>query len=143
MKKPSLNCSIVDSSWALLLNNSKPTAEGFVKWQKKFQTGENVVDEKSGLQVYIPEFEKLLNKVNCPVLAIFGEKDTQVNWQRTRKLYKKTIGKNQGATLTIKTFPDGNHNIYQCKTGGFREKLEKNERCEGYYETILTWVKSL
>lgn len=130
-----------DPFYIFMSNNSKPTAEGFLKWQKKFQNGENIVDEKSGLQIYIPEFNKVLHKVNCPVLAIFGEKDTQVNWQRTRQLYKKTIGKNPLASLTIKTFPNGNHNIYDCKTGGFREKLTKREFCGGYYETMSIWLK--
>lgn len=127
-----------DPFYVFMSNNSKPTAEGFLNWQKKFQNGENIVDEKSGLQIYIPDFDKILQKVNCPVLAIFGEKDTQVNWQRTKKLYKKTIGKNPRATLTIKTFPNGNHNIYECITGGFREKLTKREICEGYFETMST-----
>lgn len=132
-----------DPFYILMSNNSKPTAEGYLTWQKKFATGENVVDEKSGLLVYIPEFKNVLKKINCPVLAIFGEKDTQVDWQRTKHLYKKTIGKNPQATLAIKIFPDGNHNIYQCKTGGVKEKLEKREFCKDYHETMLVWLRNL
>lgn len=132
-----------DPFYIFMSNNSKPSLEGFLKWQKKFQTGENIVDEKSGLQIYIPEFDKILNQVNCPVLTIFGEKDTQVNWKRTKQLYKKTIGKNPRARLTIKTFPKGNHNIYECKTGGFREKLVKRKFCDGYLETMSAWLKDI
>lgn len=131
-----------DSFYLFITNNSIPTEEGFIKWQKKFQTGENMpVDEKTGLQIYIPDFDKMLDKVNCPVLAVFGEKDSQVDWQKSLALYKNTIGKNPRATLTVKTFPDGNHNLFKCKTGGFREKLEKIEFCEGYVETMITWLK--
>jgi pimeloyl-ACP methyl ester carboxylesterase len=132
-----------DPFYMFMSNNSKPTQEGFLRWQKKFQTGETIVDKKSGLQVYIPDFEKVLRKINCPVLAIFGEKDTQVDWRRTISLYKKTIGKNPKSQLTIKTFPNGNHNIFKSITGGYREKLVKNEACDGYYDTMLVWLKTL
>jgi len=119
-----------------------PTLEGYLKWQKRYRTGENLpVDEKSGLPVYVTGFDNVLNNVNCPVLAIFGEKDSQVDWKKTRALYKKTIGKNPRASLTIKTFPNGNHSIYACKTGGYREALEKGEYCEGYFETMLSWLR--
>jgi pimeloyl-ACP methyl ester carboxylesterase len=130
-----------DSFYIFINGNSVPTKEGYLKWQKKFQTGENNVDDKTGLVIYVPEFAKLLNKVNCPVLALFGEKDSQVDWQKTRALYKKTIGKNPNARLTIKVLPDCNHNILKCKTGGYREKLTSRQPCVGYYDTMLSWLK--
>ena len=129
-----------DPFYVFMSRNSKPTLEGYISWLKKFETGETVIDEESGLQVYIPGFAKILGKVQCPVLAIFGEKDSQVDWQKTLRLYNETIGKNPKAELTVRTFPDGNHNIQQCITGGFREKLSARKQCEGYYETILTWL---
>jgi pimeloyl-ACP methyl ester carboxylesterase len=129
-----------DSFYVFISGNSKPTLEGYFNWQKKFQTGETIIDDESGLQVYIPGFEQILRKVNCPVLALFGEKDSQVDWRKTMQFYKRTIGKNPKAKLTIKTFPDGNHNIQQCTTGGLREKLQPRKYCEGYYETMLTWL---
>ncbi len=132
-----------DPFYIFMSNNSKPTEDGFIKFQKTFQTGETIVDEKTGPQVYIPNFEKILTKINCPVLAIFGEKDSQVDWHRTIKLYKKTLGKNSKSQLTIKTFPNGNHNILKSTTGGYREKLTKNEVCDGYYDTMISWLKTL
>ncbi len=129
-----------DSFYVFISGNSKPTLEGYVTWQKKFKTGETIIDDESGLQVYIPGFEQILSKVNCPVLALFGEKDSQVDWRKTMQLYNRTIGKNPNAELTIKTFPDGNHNIQQCTTGGFREKLKPKKFCDGYYETMSTWL---
>jgi len=129
-----------DSFYIYVTNNSVPTKDGYVQWQEKFRTGENVVDEKTGLLIYVPEFDKILSKVNCPVLALFGEKDSQIDWQKTRDLYNRTIGENPNASLTIKTFPDCNHNILKCKTGGYREELTSIQSCDGYYEMMSLWL---
>lgn len=132
-----------DSLYVFLTkNNPPPTKEGFLRWQQGFRTGENMpVDEKTGLQVYFPGFDTVLNKIGCPVLAIFGEKDSQVDWRKTIALYRRTVCKNSTATLTVRTFPDGNHIIYKCKTGGYREKLPRYEYCDGYVAAMLSWLK--
>ena len=98
-------------------------------------------DEKTKAVLIVPDFEKVLNTIRCPVLAIFGEKDYVVDWRRTLALYKETIGKNNNKSLTIKTFPDGNHGMRKCKTGALNEILEKEEFCDGYIETMTTWLK--
>lgn len=132
-----------DSFYVFLGNGNKPTPEGYLRWQKSFETGENFpFDGKTCSLVYFPGFDSVLNRVNCPVLAIFGEKDSQVNWRKTKSLYERTIGKNTGATLSVKTFPEGNHIIQKCRTGGLREKLETFEYCDGYFEVMSSWLKS-
>lgn len=102
-----------------------------------------VYDEKTGLQILVPEFKKTLNKVNCPVLAICGENDTQVNWKKTIKLYKETFGNKENAVVSIKTLPYCNHNMQHSETGGLYEDLSEFEWkvCDGYYETMLSWIK--
>ena len=52
-------------------------------------------------------------------------------------LYKKTIGENPKANLTIQTFADGNHNLQQAPTGGLREMIEMKEHraSNGYSNT--------
>jgi alpha/beta superfamily hydrolase len=99
-------------------------------------------DEKTGLYIFIPNFENILNKIECPVLAIFGENDSQVNWRSTKALYEKTIGKNHHANLKTETFPDCNHNMMKCKTGGLYENLQpyNGAACDGYYEAMQTWL---
>lgn len=88
---------------------------------------------------------KKLNNINCPVLAIFGEKDANViNWRQTIALYNETIGKN-ATGLTIKTFPDCNHNIRKCKTGWLRETITNSNKyqapCDGYFDSMAQWLK--
>ena len=116
----------------------------FLAEQKRFLSGTFQIDEATGLMIYVPHFEHMLARVNVPVLAIFGEKDRNVNWRNTVALYSKTIGKNPNASLTIRTFPDGNHNLQQAQTGGLREMLQMSEHraSEGYYEAMADWLRT-
>ncbi len=117
----------------------------FLEDQRRFRSGEFEVDDETGLMVYVPGFRALLGRLDVRVLALFGEKDRNVDWRKTRALYTETIGRNPRARLTVRTFPDGNHNLHQSVTGGYREMLEilKGPRVsEGYYETILEWLRT-
>lgn len=100
-------------------------------------------DEKNGLWTYIPEFDQTLRNVNCPVLAIFGENDSQVDWRKTKTLYEQTIGQGSMNRLTVKTFPQCNHSIQKCETCAYREDLQKYgwQVCDGYYEVMSDWLK--
>jgi hypothetical protein len=94
--------------------------------------------------IYVPGFRQILKGVRCPVLALFGEKDSVVDWRSTMALYRETIGSGVDADLAIRTFPDCNHNMLQCRTGGLREDRETTgprRPCDGYPEAILTWIK--
>ena len=110
-----------DSFYIYLSGNSVPTESGYLDWQKRIQSGEIQFDDKTGLAIYVPDFDNMLGKINCPVLAIFGDKDCNVDWKKTLALYKRTIGKNPVASLRTKVLPDCDHGMYHCKTGGIRE----------------------
>ena len=116
----------------------------FEKHKKTWQQLSPLVDPQSGLVVYVENFDELLSGLNIPVLALFGEKDLTVDWESAKSLYERTIGENPNASLSIRTFPDGNHNLHQSETGGFHETLEllKNPRIvDGYYDAIVTWLE--
>lgn len=103
-------------------------------------------DAETGLMIYVDDFARLLSEIDVPVLALFGEKDMSVDWRSTKKLYKETIGNNPKASLTVKTFPNGNHNLHQSETGGFEEMLEilnAPRMVPGYYEIIATWMDTV
>lgn len=126
--------------------NTEVTEEGRKEYllQQKLFTSKGYFDAKSGLWVYIEQFDKMLKNINCPVLAIFGENDAQVDWRKTKSLYEKTIGKNSKARLTVKTFKKCNHNLQECITCGYQEDLSAlNWRsCNGYYQSMEEWLKS-
>ncbi|MFK7843956.1 MAG: alpha/beta hydrolase family protein [Rhodothermales bacterium] len=118
--------------------------EEFLAYQDKFNSGELIVDEQEELMIYVPDFRKLLGSINKPVLALFGEKDTNVDWRKTAALYRETLGANPAASLRISTFPDGNHTLKQSQTGGIRELFGQGGDAPyvaGYYETMLSWLK--
>jgi len=114
----------------------------FVKDQESFIQSKKIVEfDSTNLVVYVPNFSSVLNSVNCPTLALFGEKDCMVDWRKTKALYEATLGKNLNTGLIIKTFKDGNHLMLKCQTGVFNEKLEKYEYCDNYIETIRVGLK--
>ena len=117
--------------------------EDFENIKKYYQNSGFVYDKETGLQILVPDFQKTLNNVNCPVLSISGEQDSQINWKKTIKLYKETIGKNENSSLTIKTLPNGNHTLQKCETGGLFEDNSKFkwQVCDGYYDAMLTWLE--
>lgn len=99
------------------------------------------LDEETGLQVLVEDFEPMLSTVNIPVLALFGARDMNVDWRKTKLVYERTLG--QHTDLVIKSFPNCNHNMLQCETGGFYEFQDYDlprKRCEGFLDAIESWL---
>lgn len=120
-------------------NNSTITEGGYYQYQRIFT--KEAFDDEAGLQIYVEHFDSILSNVNCPVLALFGETDKNVDWGKTRALYNETLGQN--TNLTIKSFPNCNHNLFQCNSGGFYEFEDDSlpwNRCDGVLETMTNWI---
>ena len=84
------------------------TKAAYLRQQKTFIAEHHPFDEASRLMIYVPGFRQILKTIRCPVLALFGEKDSVVDWRSTMALYKETIGSGVNADLVIKTFPNCN-----------------------------------
>lgn len=126
-------------------SSSPMSNRGFRAEQKKYLSGEYQVNEESGLFIYVPDFSELLSQINIPVLAMFGELDTNVDWRKTKTLYENTIGKNPEAELIINVFPGGNHTLKKSITGGVRELINSGNApyVDGYYETMEMWMQQV
>jgi pimeloyl-ACP methyl ester carboxylesterase len=102
-------------------------------------------DQETLSIIRVQNFDQMLSRLDIDVLALFGEKDTNLNWRKTRDLYESTIGRNPRATLAVRTFPDGNHGITVSATGSVREiegtPLDAGVKCKGYYETQIDWLR--
>ncbi len=123
-------------------NGTVITEESYYAYQKTFMKQE--FDSASGLIVYVQNFDTILSKVECPVLALFGEKDKNVDWKKTKSLYESTLGKS--TDLTIKSFDDCNHNMFKADTGGFYEFQDNNlpwDRCNGFLDTMTNWLDGI
>ncbi|MEN1728711.1 MAG: alpha/beta hydrolase [Pseudomonadota bacterium] len=116
----------------------------FYAYQAQFESGELRVDPETQLQIVVPDFRPLLSSIDRPVLALFGEKDTNVDWRSTAALYRETLGANPEADLTLLTFPEADHMIQLAETGGVREGRNRTEARypPGYAESMRHWLIS-
>lgn len=100
------------------------------------------VDSDLCSYVHIKEFEAMLSSLEVDVLAIFGEKDLNVDWRKTREVYQATIGQNPDASLTIASFEDADHNLHVSKTGSIREmqSMLAPRKSDGYFDVQIDWL---
>jgi hypothetical protein len=82
-----------------------------------------------------------LEAVRCPVLALFGEKDTQVSPRQNLPAMKQAFAKGGNKDVTFKVFPDANHLFQKAGTGSPSEyaSLEK-AFVPCFLETISVWI---
>ena len=124
------------------INNGGISEKAYYEYQRILQ--EATLDKESELPLYVENFNQILSEINIPVLALFGEADMAVNWKKTKELYEETMGKS--TDLTIKTFPNCNHNMWQTKTGGiyeFEDSSWQYIRCDGFLDSITNWLNDL
>lgn len=80
--------------------------------------------------------------LKCPVLVLFGEKDTQVPPEINQKALNKIIKKHHKNNFSIKVIPDANHLFQKAETGSPTEygKLEKAFAPE-FIKAIKKWLE--
>lgn len=82
----------------------------------------------------------VLGRVNCPVLALFGEHDLQVPAEANRAVMNDIATKNPSA-WTVKVIPGANHLYQLAVTGSATEYPRlKKEFAPGFVETLLDWL---
>jgi pimeloyl-ACP methyl ester carboxylesterase len=82
-----------------------------------------------------------LAKVQCPVLALNGEKDLQVPPKENLEEIEKAIKKGGNTRVTTKQLPGLNHLFQTCKTGGVGEYAEIEETiAPAALKVIGDWV---
>lgn len=107
------------------------------------------VIEKSVRQCETPYFVYLLNldvskslgKIKCPVLALNGTKDMQVNCATNLQTLRSGLS---GCEHEIKTFEGLNHLFQHCSTGSVVEYQQIEETiAPEVLDTIINWLKRL
>lgn len=92
---------------------------------------------------------EIIEKMTIPVLAIFGEKDTQVDPFQAAEAYKKALQKAGNPLNQIKLFPDADHAIMLSKTGCIKEQRKRWRSSSsrifapGFIELMLDWLSAL
>lgn len=93
-----------------------------------------------------------LKSIQCPTLAVFGEKDINVNINESIQVYREEFSRSGNTNLTIKTYPTGQHGILRNDlfpgnpTGlGFLLKLSyygDDAFAGDYLEYVPQWILS-
>ena len=101
---------------------------------------------QAGDSKYVRSFIKVnpsqsLGKIKCPVLALNGTKDTQVDCVKNISALEKGLTK---CPHVIKQLPDLNHLFQHCKTGNVVEYQQIEETISPeVLDVIVDWIGSL
>lgn len=82
-----------------------------------------------------------LGRVNCPVLALNGEKDLQVKPRENLSAINQAFPGNRAHLLTQREFPGLNHMFQHCTTGGVNEygQIEETISPE-VLDLMVSWI---
>ncbi|HYH12199.1 MAG TPA: alpha/beta fold hydrolase [Thermomicrobiales bacterium] len=73
-----------------------------------------------------------LERISCPVLAIFGERDTLVPVARSVRVFEEALSRAGNPDATIVVFPGADHRIGIGEPPAFTE---------GYLDTMALWLR--
>ena len=80
-------------------------------------------------------------KVNCPVLALYGELDQQVNPDKNIPIIEEAMKAGSNKNITVKKFPGLNHLFQTAKTGSEYEYIRIEETISTQVLQIITdWI---
>ncbi len=83
-----------------------------------------------------------LQQVTCPVLALFGGRDTVVPPAKNAPLLERALKAGGNRDYTITVFPDGDHVIMATPTGARRNVPLWTQFMPGYFATMLDWLRA-
>jgi pimeloyl-ACP methyl ester carboxylesterase len=90
----------------------------------------------------------IIEKVTIPVLAFFGEKDTQVDPIQGVDAYKKALTKAGNKNFRVELIPDADHGIIISQTGSLKERERRSARewqnyAPEYLAIMEDWLRRL
>jgi uncharacterized protein len=81
-----------------------------------------------------------LEKVTCPVLAVFGAKDTFLPAEKSAAIWKAALEKAGNKDVTVRVFPDGDHSLIESESGGLKEAARARRFVPGFFDLCRDWV---
>ena len=82
----------------------------------------------------------VLRQVRCPVLAIFGERDTLVPPKPSADIWRTTLKEAGNRDVTVKLFTDGDHGLRETSGGTLKDLATSRGFVPGYFEMQRTWA---
>lgn len=89
------------------------------------------------------EPDSILRKIDCPVLAVLGEKDLLTPASATSEALAKAFEGDRAPLLQVTTLPDANHLLLESKTGSIRytnELASIDRYAPEFFSTLATWL---
>lgn len=81
-------------------------------------------------------------KVNCPVLAFFGELDMTVRPEPSKDILAKALTKGGNKDFSIVVLPKASHGFLEVRTGVVRNDLPRvNKFAAGYFAAMSGWLE--
>ncbi len=94
--------------------------------------------QMKSLLFYVPTSD--LEKIEIPVLVLFGGKDTQVTISQNLEPMKEAL-ESSGTSFEIMTFPEANHLFQKAETGAVNEyPFLAKDFVDGFLEQISSWI---
>lgn len=81
-----------------------------------------------------------LRNVKCPVLAIYGERDTFLPVEKSVRVWRESLEGANNSDVTFKVFPRGGHSLQEVETGGVKEMTRLTRFVDGYFPTMRDWL---
>jgi CubicO group peptidase (beta-lactamase class C family)/pimeloyl-ACP methyl ester carboxylesterase len=89
---------------------------------------------------------EIIETTTIPVLAFFGEKDTQVDPFQGAEAYEKALARAGNQDYRVELIPDADHNIILSETGSMGERNRRSRKewqnyAPEYLEIMEKWLK--
>jgi pimeloyl-ACP methyl ester carboxylesterase len=83
-----------------------------------------------------------LEKLTCPVLALYGELDTIVAARANGDRMERALAKAGNQDVTVTVLPRANHHFFAASSGGPGEIARLRGFAPGYLEVGLNWLRA-
>ncbi len=94
---------------------------------------------------YLVSNRLFLSSVTIPVLAIYGARDSLVDWEASIEVLGEAVGRNIGASFSPNVLEDTDHNMCLAETGSVTEMMEMImlgtcDVPEQLAQTVVSWL---
>lgn len=141
--KSDLQIKIAGLAQGVALNKIKADAEAI---EARRARGEEVRSGASPWNGYFLRYDPrpALRRVQCPVLALNGERDVQVSAKENLSAIAAALAEGGNKQVTIKALPELNHFFQHCKTGALSEYATIEETISPEVLTMMSdWIRRL
>jgi uncharacterized protein len=121
------------------------------KWADNVIRGDEIVYSYLRI-VFKKDSPPNLTHLNCPILAIWGEKDLVVPPKKGFETYKKSLVLIGNQNFMLKIIPNADHTLTLNRTGKRSETIKRREQyvtnpkeifATGYVSLMSNWLKTL